>query len=502
MGKMNSILITLILTFFILVSFTCSSLPEITKLIPSNTNIENTQPKETRVMVATTGQGYTRVSLSIKGDQLNGPSYYATISDDGRYIAFKHWNLTGKPQDDMGSGLPIYDRIAKKLITLADVDYPEKYLIPPDLISFSANGRYIAFSSKNSTLVSNDINAFAKDIFVRDMQNNTTTMVSLGSINEQGTYDSGNPHISADGRYVSFETANILLVQGNLFPGYNTYYAGGSFNHVFVRDVQANVTHLVSAAYELSQGIDWACYHSRMSADGRYVVFDSPATNIIPDDNNGNDGDVFMRDLKQNKTTLVSVASNGAQANNSSSEPSVSADGRYILFESEATNLAQNMVYDGQPNLFIRDLMNNTTKLVVTNFGGIRDRKLVANKTADGIPMFPRISGDGRYVTFLLTKGTDIRTFDVVLHDVTTNLSTRLASGTCKIEDISRYAPSISYNGTVAFASDQENLISGDTNGQTDIFVFYHNVPMQPPTQSPSQETMKPQLINPPLRQK
>jgi len=162
--------------------------------------------------------------------------------------------------------------------------------------SISSDGRYVAISSNASNLVSGDTNEW-DDIFVHDRLTDLTTRVSVASDGTQGNDVSYTPSISADGRYVAFQSASINLVSED----------NNGFADIFVHDRQTGQTTLVSIAYDGAQGNLYSSSPA-ISADGRYVAFESLAYNLVSEDTNEAQTDVFVRDLQDGQTTLVSVA--------------------------------------------------------------------------------------------------------------------------------------------------------------------------------------------------
>jgi Ca2+-binding RTX toxin-like protein len=186
----------------------------------------------------------------------------------------------------------------------------------------------VAFSSYASNLVPGDTNS-NYDIFVRDTLTNTTTLVSLGSAGNQGITYTNFPSISADGRFVAFASNSSNIVPGDTN---NTY-------DMFVRDTLTNTTTLVSLDSAGTQGNGTNVLGTpSISADGRFVAFSSRAFNIVPGGTNIR-FDMFVRDTLTNTTTLVSLDSAGNQGNIFSSSPSISADGRFVAFISDASNI-------------------------------------------------------------------------------------------------------------------------------------------------------------------
>ncbi|MDO8706573.1 MAG: hypothetical protein Q7J84_16675 [Sulfuricaulis sp.] len=205
-----------------------------------------------------------------------------------------------------------------------------------------------------------------------------------------------------------------------------------------------------------------------ISADGRLVAFRSSAKNLVPDDTN-NTGDIFVHDRLTGQTTRVSVDSAGNQADRDSYNPEISADGRFVAFFSYATSLVPNDT-NSTRDIFVHDrLTGQTTRVSVDSAGN----------QANGDSSIPAISADGRFVTFgsaaanLVPGDTNVSSYDLFVHDRLTGETTRVSvdSAGNQTEGYS-YDPSISADGRlVAFRSSANNLVPGDTNGGDDIFV-------------------------------
>ncbi len=191
--------------------------------------------------------------------------------------------------------------------------------------AISSDGRYVAFGSDASNLVSGDTNA-ARDVFVRDRKLGTTRRVSVSSTETQGNSVSfGLPAISSDGRYVAFGSD-----ASNLVPGDTNRSAD-----VFVRDRKLGTTRRVSVSSTETQGNSPVSFGPpAISSAGRYVAFGSDASNLVSGDTNGS-ADVFVRDRKLGTTRRVSVSSTGAQGDSGSFGPVISSRGRYVSFSSD-----------------------------------------------------------------------------------------------------------------------------------------------------------------------
>ena len=306
-------------------------------------------------------------------------------------------------------------------------------------VSISGDGRIVAFDGGDSNLVDGDTND-AKDVFVHDRQTGMTTRVSVNSRGTQGDDSSDRPSISADGRFVAFRSLASNLVDDD---------TNGTWD-VFVHDRQTGNTARVSVDSSGGQGgNENNVYVSNpsISADGRFVAFSSfdelvdGVTTIPPS--------IFVHDRQTATTTMVSVDSRGVQLGGQ--QPSISADGRFVAFDSDG--------------IFVHDRENGMTTRVDATPPG----KLIGS---------PSISADGRFVAFdadasNLADGATNDVTDVFVHDCQTGMTTRVSVNSRGTQGNNRSnSPSISADGRfVAFHSDASNLVDGDTNGMSDVFV-------------------------------
>ena len=243
--------------------------------------------------------------------------------------------------------------------------------------SISADGRYVAFESAATNLVAGDTND-SDDVFVHDRQSGTTERASIDTGGVQGNGDSEYSSISADGRHVTLVSDASNLVAGDT----------NDTSDVFVHDCQSSTTERISVATGGAQGNGDSFYPS-ISADGRYVAFLSEASNLVVGDTNGAH-DVFVHDRQGGATERVSVDSAGAQGNASSLYASLSADGRRVAFQSDATNLVAGDT-NGWPDVFVHDRESGTTERASVATGGAQ---------GNGYSLYPSISADGRCVAF------------------------------------------------------------------------------------------------------
>jgi Ca2+-binding RTX toxin-like protein len=287
-----------------------------------------------------------------------------------------------------------------------------------------------------------------------------STGISDPAGDQQGNRYSVSSSISADGRFVAFTLLQSTISFGS--PNNNI----NNSDDIFVRDTLTNTTTRVSVDSAGNPPNDSSVWPS-ISGDGRFVAFQSEATNLVPGDTNNSD-DIFVRDLSANTTTRVSVDSAGNQGNNLSRRPSISADGRFVTFDSYATNLVPGDT-NASLDIFVRDLSTNTTTLVSASSSGDR------GNDDSGLPS---ISANGRFVAFRslatnLVPGDTNDSRDIFVRDLLTNTTTLVsASSNGDRANNSSTLCYISADGRfVAFSSNADNLVPGDTNNSEDIFV-------------------------------
>ncbi|MFO0981348.1 MAG: calcium-binding protein [Planctomycetota bacterium] len=409
----------------------------------------------------------TRVSVDSAGNQSNNQSQFwnnQTISADGRYVVFLSYATKLVPGDT--NSVPdvfVHDRATGETtrVNLSSTGHQANDFSGGGVIS--ADGRYVALDSYANNIVSGDTNS-ASDVFVHDCSTGGTSRVSIDSAGNAGNYDSWRPSISADGRYVAFNSLATNLVANDT----------NNARDVFVHDRLTAVTTRVSVDSAGSQGDGDSGYYSSpsLSADGRYVAFDSLATNLITG-RTTKEMHVFVHDLLTGLTELASVSSTGRDGNSWSWYPSLSHDGRYVAFTSGATNLVSgdlNQVND----VFVHDRNTGHTTIVSVSSDGTQ---------GDFSSLCPSLSDDGRYVSFSSSSSTlaphTACCSNVFLHDrvigatwLMSTASTNTDSATVLWSEPWSDVPSISADGRfVTFESWHSSLVADDTNHTIDIFV-------------------------------
>ncbi|MGC4813063.1 hypothetical protein ACLQ29_21270 [Micromonospora sp. DT228] len=307
-------------------------------LVPGDTN------NERDVFVHDRQSGLTTMASAFAGGrQIRGSSSGATISDNGRYTTFIVTSFSGDLDDQ---GLWLYGQVAY----VHDLQLGKTTRISSqadggaDLSVFEAvisgSGRRVAFSASGNWIGDGGTGA---GVFVHDFSSGATVRANLPAA-ESRFRGAGNPSISRDGTKVSWESYEPYLPADT-----NTTL------DVYVRDLIADTTALVSASRGSAGAGNSHSSSGRLAAGGRYVSFYSSASDLAPRDGNGIGSDVFVRDLNTGRTTAVSTTPAGATGNGESFSAIPSANGSRIVFSSKATDLGVDPG-DGHEHLFVRCL--------------------------------------------------------------------------------------------------------------------------------------------------
>ena len=324
-------------------------------------------------------------------------SAFASVSLDGRFVAFQSRasNLVAEDTNNKRDVF-VYDREMKTMERVSISSDGEQADNNSGHPSISGDGRFVAFMSLAGNLVENDQNG-QFDIFVHDRENKSTELVSVSVDGNAGNTKSLYPAISTDGCCIVFESsANNLIESDN-----------NEATDIFLRNLKQGLTETVSLSTR-GQQANHGSYNASISADGRFVIFDSPARNLVPEDNKRSDehewnfSDVFLRDRERGETKLVSINTYGKPGNHPSSHGSVSADGRYIAFSSQATDLVEGypddrLIVGGKGrtarrvDIFVHDIRLRTTELASIGIDG---------EPGNHQSHAPQISSNGRFVTF------------------------------------------------------------------------------------------------------
>lgn len=412
---------------------------------------------------AATAGTVTRVSVMGVGRQARGASWAADISADGRYVAFCS-NAANLVANDTNQAIDVFvhDRAAGSTSRVSVNSEEQEGEGASVGVGISADGRYVVFQSWARNLDGADTNS-NWDVFVRDRVSGSTSRIPAPAVAGSGRYGATAPAISADGRWVAY-----------LFGP-----PEGSANQVYLYDRVTQTNTLVSASASGEAG-NGNCSGLSLSDDGRYVAFDSFADNIaLPDTNEK--ADVFVYDRATGRATLASQSAEGQQGNGHSIQPALSATGRYLVYLSEAGNLVPGDT-NQQTDVFLCD---RATGAVSRESLSRQGTQLTGHSSAPGV------SADGRYVAFLSSAAELVpgsyRQGNVFVRDRVSGQVT-LASLTLS------GAPSLSFCGgpcisadgrAVAFSSEAPNIVRDDTNQRSDVFVHDRDSTPAPAPPSP-----------------
>lgn len=394
-----------------------------------------------------------RVSTNAEGSQANGDSYNPALSGNARSVAFESYATDLVPGDANGVGDIFVKDLRTGAVTLASADAQGNGVGARSLYpSISATGRFVAFDTLPTFGPSQ-----RTDVYVKDLRTGRLTLASADAQGNPGDGPSyGPPSISGNGRHVAFYSDATNLVPGD---------ANGT-GDIFVKTLRTGQVALASADAAGHQANAFSQAPS-LSADGRTVAFSSGATNFAPVPGNGID-EIFVKDLRTGQLTLASADAAGNAGNGESNNPSISADGRTVAFASAATNLAPGDA-DGLQDIFVKDLRTGQVTLVSADAAG---------NHGNGISAAPAISPNGRFVSFEsngsnLVPGAGGGHADVFLKDLWTGGIGLIAANPPPPprQGITFARTSVTDTGEVAFASRTADLVPGDTNGASDIFL-------------------------------
>jgi Raf kinase inhibitor-like YbhB/YbcL family protein len=321
----------------------------------------------------------TRVNLANSGSTAADLGSYApAMTGDGRYIVFES-DATNLVAAASGGLRHVYrrDRTTSSTIRVSTsgggVAGNSNNLSPV----ISSDGNLIAFSSTATNLAPSDSNV-GSDIFLRNVTANTLSHISVSRTGGNADGESTEPHLSADGNLVVFESLATNLVSGD----------SNGASDIFLYNSASQNTSRISTSSSNVAG-NGHSFSPRLSSGGRYVVFESEASNLVVGDTN-NLADIFLKDRTTGQARMVSTSNLGVLADGASFDPSVTPDGRFVVFRSEATNLVPNDEND-LPDIFVKDLDTGVIRLISTASDG-------ALGTSGSFS--PSISDDGQYIVF------------------------------------------------------------------------------------------------------
>jgi hypothetical protein len=412
--------------------------------------------------------GVTRlVSVNSSGTSSgNGNSMAPAISADGRYVVFQ------SRSSDLAAGVTsreytnIFLRdLQTNSTTLVSTNYSGTGSgnLQSSNPTISDDGRFVMFSSYANDIAPNDTN-FSTDVFKRDLQTGQTTLVSVNSDGSGGGNGfSTNLACTPDGRFVVFASfATNLVSQSD----------SNDREDLFVRDTLLGTTSLVSVNYNGTAAGNYGTFlKPRITPDGHYVVFMSPSSDLTPIPDNNSAQDIFVRDLQAGSTSLVSVNLAGTgSGDNFSDFPTISSDGHYVSFVSVAGDLVSTSTYSNG-NVFLRDLRSNTTQLITINRdgtdSGAGDSYFEQALSADG--RYLAFISSAFNLVAQDSVGRNIYIHDVQLNK-TKLITKKLDIPSGPLDGFSELV--ITPGGQfVGYSSANSNLITGDANNEYDVYV-------------------------------
>lgn len=399
----------------------------------------------------------TRISLTNAGGQATGHSGAPDISADARYVVF-----FSEPVMNTDIQIFRYDRVTDQ-IDIASVDNAG---IPGSRDSsgraISGDGQVVAISSFSR------LAPYGSDLqtYVRDFGSATTELISVAADGRWPNGDSSyGVDISADGRFVAFGSTASNLTQGGSLENAGTVY------QIYVRDRQTDVTTLVSRRSDGTPGND-SSSNAVISGDGQVVAFLSKADNLVPNDNNQT-WDAFVYDRAADTITRLPAAPSGITAAAYQDEIAISADGRFVAFTSSAA------ISPSAAIIVVHDRATGQTEIVSrASDGTLGDRSAnYASLSADGrYVMFHSAATN-------LVPGDTNGVEDVFVRDRLLGVTTRVSLSALGLEanGPSRYGQIAPDGSVMAFDSAATNLVAGDTNGMRDVFLIERSPLEWPP---------------------
>ena len=387
------------------------------------------------------------VSRDSAGNAAGNMSLYSfAMSGNGRYVAFEAYNSLTR--EDTNNTNDIYLRDTVEGTTRVISRNSQGVAAGGDSPSISEDGRYLAFRSYEA-LVPEDTN-FSSDAYLYDIQNGTYRLVSADSQGGAVGADYSDLALSADGRYVAFGTYTALLSEDT----------NGNFD-VYVRDMATNGYRFVALN---APGTSIDSNGLAISADGRYLSFDS-YTALLPEDINQSD-DSYWYDTQTRNLQMVTPG--GANNFYSFHNSNLSANGQYVAFATDAALVPEDTngsTYTGF-DVYLRDTFNNAYRYLS------HDRK--GKSVANAFSFAPQISSDGRYVAYISSAGLvpqDVNhTLDLYFYDTVRNINRYVSLDQFSKNAYQLLFYSLSGNGhNIAFVT-TEGLVPEDTNGTEDIY--------------------------------
>ena len=412
-----------------------------------------------------------RVSLDSAGHEGDRASKNPSLNSDGQFIVFAS-EATNLVSDDFNDVQDIFlhDWLTNVTTRVSVNAQGQEANGTSDWPEISADGRWVAFSSAASNLVDGDNNG-VDDVFVIELSSGAVERVSISSAGGQANNISTQPVISGDGRFVAFISSATNLISDST--------SGQSEAYLYDREDRR--LHWVSAPNGGPN--DWPSGELSISVDGNWVAFSSRSSQLIADDINGR-SDIFLWNTASGTLEFANSPSPTEQANGSSYLPALSADGRWIAFRSYASNLVSND-NNGMFDIFLRDRLTGSIQFVSLTSAGEQNQNGSSDEpviSADG-----RFIAFRSNATNLVSNDNNNK-MDIFLRDMQ-GTTTRVSTDSAGVEsDDNAFAPAISSNSAViAFYSESTtlDLVLVDSNASDDVFA-HGDKPIAEPTVTPT----------------
>jgi len=396
------------------------------------------------------------------GTEPSHGAQHMALSAKGRWMVIESKSLNLLPEGgDFNNDIYLYDTAKDVTVQVSRTADGGDTTLGGTRAAISRSGRHVVYDSPDPEIVPPDTNV-ASDVFLVDVKKGLTERMSVTSEGLGVAGQSTLADVNRNGKLVVFQSSASQLVPGDT----------NNKKDIFLRDRKKGTTTRLSLASDGSQA-DEDCECPAISDSGRFVAFTTKAA-LVPEDTNGYE-DVYVIDVKKQVIVRGSVATDGSQgdwtegslAPRSGPDISISSNGRFLAFHTDALNLAEGTV---KPSIVLRDLKKQTTTLVSRHSDG----------TAGNSSSFhPAISPEGRFVSYQsyatnLVDGDTEGHVDIFVTDVKKGLTERVSVGPEGVAgNLNSAMSSLSARGKwVAFSSEASNLIEDDTNGSTDVFLL------------------------------
>jgi Tol biopolymer transport system component len=400
-----------------------------------------------------------------------GGALEPSVSADGNFVAFSS-DFSYSATDTNGlRDVYLYDKTQNTVILVSRTPTGSAGNAASSEPSISQDGAFVSFSSTATDLAGGQpAGNGQKDIFIWERATGTLTQVSVTTGGGNPGAFSAEPNTNGDGNFVAYTSPSDAASLDATAADVNT------LRDVFLWNRTTGVTRLVSTTTSGTTGpfatANAGSFDPSVSADGRFVAFRSEATDLVAGVDTNTFRDIYLRDMTTGATILVSRTSAGTSGNSDSDSPSVSSDGNFVVFSSLASNLVQGDTSANGRDIYLFNRTDNSVTLVSRN----------VNRTGSGDKdsSEPSISQDGRFIAFTseaddLVTGDTNGVADIFLYDIETGAMNRISVNETTGEQgngASTDANVAPGGRFVAFTSAATNLAAGDTNGAVnDAFV-------------------------------